>query len=384
MKTICPQRISFKLSYLFVFAFLIIIASCSKDANILTEVEDAVTVDTEEMNNDNSNDDTSNDDSSDNTDIPTTGAVVFNQDFTLDATRSVANYILSQSDYNQFLEGEGDLKQVVEKAYQYFKDDFDYIIILSVEAVKPPDLFFGRSTLVQNQVQGLGSSTYNNSAAYGSAGKLKSIIYMPRTEYIKSGPFLHEIAHSWGNKGIIPTTVGGHWGYASVAGQLGGFDEIEDLGNNTYQGKLNGQNGFGAFANGGNSVVYGDLELYAMGLIGANELEPIQVAVNPEGTQTYGQFTADTIETYTAQDLISDHGARVPSAADSQKAFKALTVVISTEAISQEKMEEVTSNLDNFSRQAAPDATWGNTKNFWLATKEKATFDFTIAQENIK
>ncbi|TMM57328.1 hypothetical protein FEE95_12655 [Maribacter algarum] len=384
MKTIGPHRISFTLPYLFVFAFLFYITSCSKDASILTEQEDAVSEDTEEMNDDSSNDDTSNDNSSDTMDIPPTGAVVFNQDFTLDATRSVANYVLPQSDYNLFLEGEGNLKQVSEKAYQYFKDDFDYIIILSVEAVKPPDLFFGRSTLVQNQVQGLGSNTYDNSATYGSEGKLKSIIYMPRTEYIKSGPFLHEIAHSWGNKGIIPTTVGGHWGYASVAGQLGGFDEIEDLGNNTYQGKLNGQNGFGAFANGGNSVIYGDLELYAMGLIGADELEPIQVAVNPEGTQAYGQFTADAIGIYTAQDLINEHGARVPSTADSQKVFKALTIVISTEAISQEKMDEVTSNLDNFSRQAAPDASWGSTKNFWLATKEKATFDFTVTQGNIK
>ncbi|MFS4491867.1 hypothetical protein [Maribacter sp. 2308TA10-17] len=374
MKTIRQQPISFKLSYLFVFAFLIIIASCSKDATILTEQEDAI-----EM-----NDDSSNDDPSDNTEIPTTGEVVFDQNFTLDASRSVANYVLSQSDYNQFLEGEGNITQVAEKAYQYLADDFDYIIILSVEATQPSGLFYGRSHLIQNHVQGLGSNTYNNSAAYGSAGKLKSIIYMPRTEYIKSGPFLHEIAHSWGNKGIIPTTVGGHWGYASIAGQLGGFDEIEDLGNNSYQGKLNGQNGFGFFANGGNSIVYGDLELYTMGLIGADELEPIQVAVNPVKISDFGGFSADAIETYTAQDLINEHGARVPSVADSQKSFKALTVVISTEAIPQDKIDDITFDLDNFSIQGNPHEKWGNTKNFWLATKEKATFDFTVAQGSIK
>jgi len=153
--------------------------------------------------------DISDDDSSEDTDIPTSGAIEFEQGFTIDETRSVANYVISQMDYTKFLEGEGSLTMVSEKVYQYFEDDFDYIIILSVEAVQPPDLFFGRSTLVQNQIQGLGSNTYDNSAAYGSIGKLKSIIYMPRTEYIFSGPFLHEIAHSWGNKGIIPSTVGG-------------------------------------------------------------------------------------------------------------------------------------------------------------------------------
>jgi len=363
---------------------MFIITSCSKDANILREQEDAITNDMEDMNDDTSNTDNTNDDSSNNTDVPATGEVVFEHDFILDSSRTVANFVISPQDYTKFLEAEGDLTMVAEKAYEYVEDDFDYLIILSVEAVKPPDLFFGRSTLVQNQVQGLGSSTYNSSATYGSAGKLKSIIYMPRTEYIKSGPFLHEIAHSWGNKGIIPTTVGGHWGFASAAGQLGGFDEIEDLGNNTYRGKINGRNGFGTFANGGNSIVYGDLELYAMGLIGADELVPVKVAVNPEWTQTSGEFTADAIETYTAQDFIAEHGARVPSVENSQKAFKALTVVISTEAISQAKLDEVVANLDNFSRRGNPDETWGNTKNFWLATKEKATFDFVVEQESIK
>lgn len=379
MKTLVPSFSLFKFSSTAIAAFLFVITSCSKDTNILPEQEEATTDNMEEM-----NDDSFDDDSSDNNDVPTTGEIVFEQDFTLDASRTVANFVLPSADYNKFLEGEGDIAMVAEKAYEHLEDDFDYLIILSVETVKPPDLFFGRSTLVQNQVQGLGSSTYNNSAAYGSAGKLKSIIYMPRTEYIFSGPFLHEIAHSWGNKGIIPSTVGGHWGFASTAGQLGGFDEIEDLGNNTYRGKLNGGAGFGTFANGGNSIVYGDLELYTMGLIESDELQPIEVAVNPEMTQTFGEFTADAFETYTVQDLIAEYGVRVPSASNSQKAFKALTVVISTETISQEKTDEVITNLDNFSRQGNPDDTWGNTKNFWLATKEKATFDFVVAQESIK
>ncbi|MFK7813758.1 MAG: hypothetical protein AB8B59_14785 [Maribacter sp.] len=378
MKVLQLKYSLFKFHCLVISTFLVIITSCTKDANILPS-QDAVIEATEET-----DDDSSNDNSSDNSDIPTTGAIEFDEDFTIDATRTVANYILAQADYDKFLDGEGDISMIAEKAYEYLKDDFDYIIILSVEAVKPPDLFYGRSHLIQNQVQGLGTSTYNNASSYGSAGKLKSIIYMPRTEYISNGPFLHEIAHSWGNKGIIPTTVGGHWGFASTAGQLGGFDEIEDLGNNTYRGKLNGQNGFGTFANGGNSVIYGDLELYAMGLIGANELEPIQVATNPEWGQNPGEFTADAIETYTAQDLINEQGVRIPSVTDSQKAFNALTIVISTEAISQEKIDGVSSNLDNFSRHGNPDASWGNLKNFWLATQEKATFDFTVVQETFK
>ena len=374
MTTFQSAHRTFKNYFVLPIAFLLFGISCSTDATTLLDEDDSISEDVEET-----NDDTPSDE-----EVDTSGAVVFDQDFTLDATRTVANYVLSQADYAQFLAGDGDITMVAEKAYEYLDDDFDYIIILSVEETQPSGLFYGRSHLIQNQVQGLGTGVYNNAASYGSAGKLKSIIYMPRTEYISNGPFLHEIAHSWGNKGIIPSTVGGHWGFASTAGQLGGFDQIEDLGNNTYRASLNGQNGFGTFANGGNSVVYGALELYTMGLIGPDELGSIQVAVNPEWTQNAGEFTADAITTYTAQDLINEHGVRVPSVSDSQKDFKALTVVISTAEISQEQIDTISANLENFSRQGAPDGSWGSLKNFWLATQGKATFDFTVAQESIQ
>lgn len=373
-----------KLSLLAI-AIFITVSSCSKDDTTLIEQESVTEDESVEVVDDTSNDEpTGNDDSSTTTTFPVTGKIIFDEGFILNEKRSLANYVLPEIEYNKFLEGEGSLKMVSEKVYEYLKDDFDYIIILSVEAVQPPELFYGRSTLVQNQVQGLGSNTYDSSSSYGSEGKLKSIIYMPRTEYISNGPFLHEIAHSWGNKGLIPSTVNGHWGFASTAGQLGGFDEIEDLGNNTYRGKLNDRTSFGTFANGGNSVIYGDLELYTMGLIDADQLAPVQVAVNPEWTQNSGEFTADAITTYTAQELINENGVRIPSAANSQKSFKALTVIISTEAIPQEKTDAIDLRLENFSRQGNPDASWGSLKNFWLATQQKATFEFDVAQESLK
>ncbi len=371
------ENVSIKL-LLLALSILLVVTACSKDATIISNTEDGQT--------EGSNEDTSNesDDTTVDTSNPTTGTIVFESNLTLDESRSILNYIIPQSDYDNFLEGNGDLKLISEKVYEYVKDDFDFIIILSEEEEKPDGLFFGRSTLVQNQIEGLGGSMYNNASSYGSTEKLKSIIYMPKTEYIRNGPFLHEIAHTWGNKGFIETTVGGHWGYASTAGQLGGFDTLEDLGNNTYRGKLNGQNGFGAFANGGNSIPYGNLELYLMGLIDGDELEDIQLAINPEVGQSAGEFTADEIQTLTSQNLIATHGERLPSVQDSQKAFKALAVIISTAVLESSKMDEIKLNLENFSKQSAPGASWGSTNNFWMATQGKASFDFSVLQENIK
>lgn len=375
MKFVIRQVQFLKFVPILALTAMLVISSCGKDETILSDDEDTMET---EMSEEDAND------TDDNIDV-TSGTVVFDNNFSLDESRSVASYVLPQGEYDKFLAGEGDLQLISQKVYEHLNDDFDFIIILSVETVRPPDLFFGRSTLIQNQVQGLGISTYNNAPAYGSDERLKNIIYMPRTEYIKSGPFLHEIAHTWGNKGFIPTTVGGHWGYASTAGQLGGFDELISMGNNTYRGKLNGKDGFGTFANGGNSIPYGNLELYLMGLIGSDELEDIQVAINPEWGQNAGEFTADRIETYTAQNLIAEHGPRSPSAATAQKDFKAVAVIISKETLEPSKIDDIKVDLENFSKAGTPDPEeWGSTNNFWMATQGKATFDFVIDQDSFK
>ncbi len=372
MKTYFPlHRIGALSCYFLVFLFALSTASCSKD-----DVKEVIETETE------TDPDSETEDEPGDETPETPTDIVFEEGMVLDVDRSFVNLVLPASEYSKFISGEGDLDMVTEKMYEYLNDDFDYVIILSVEEEQPADLFYGRSTSVQNQVQGIGGGIFDISATYGSAGRLKSIIYMPRTEYIKSGPFLHEIAHTWANKGFLPTTVSGHWGYAATGGQLGGFDEFVDNGDGTYLGRLNGQDGFAPFANGGNSIPYSNVELYVMGLIPATELESVMVAVNPAATTMYGVFSADGFEEHTNGMMVSANGVRRPDFADSQKDFKALTVIISTSAIDAVKKEAINLDLENFSRQAAPD--WSGTYNFHTATQGIASFTFTVAEESIK
>ena len=302
----------------------------------------------------------------------------------LDENRRFLNYVISKADYDLFLADQGDYKIVTQKVYEYFKDDFDFIFIFSDEDVRPDGVPFGTNRSVKRDIDGLGAVLYDETALYGSGGRLKSVLYLPLVKYVRNGPFLHEIAHHWANKGFIPSTVSSHWGYSSAGGQLGGFDELVDLGNGEYLGKLNGNDGFGPFANGGNSIPYSNLELYLMGMIPASDLETIQVAENPENAEGIGVFTADKITSYTAASLIDQHGARSPSYADSQKAFTAITVIISTSPISDERIEMANSNLENFVKQGEPSAEWGNSNNFWMATGGVGTFDVSIKNENLK
>lgn len=372
-------RALYKTTLIFTILFLAFFTACSTD-----EIDAELTDETDTVSMDNP--DAIDEPEAETPETPdsTTGAISFEENFILNEERSFANFVLSTAEYTKFITGDGDLRLISNKVYEYLTDDFDYIIILSVESSQPDGLFFGRSSSISNTVAGLGGGTFDNTVSYGSDGRLKNIIYMPRVEYIRNGPFLHEIAHTWANKNFLPTTVGGHWGYAGVGGQLGGFDELVNLGGNSYQGRLNGRDGFATFANGGNAIPYGNLELYLMGLIGPDELEAVQVAVNPEQGSSYGQFMADAIETYTPQDMLVTNGARVPNHMNSQKEFRALTVIISTAQLDAERMESAHAYLDNFSRPAAPDDSWGTLNNFWLATGGRATFSFDVLPVYIK
>lgn len=304
----------------------------------------------------------------------------------IDESRLFVNYVIPQAQYDIFLADEADYSYVSQKVYEHFKDDFDFIFIFADEDEKPDGVAFGRNRSVKLDIDGLGGVFYDNTAAQGSAGRLKSVMYMPLVRYIRNGPFLHEIAHHWANKDFVPTTVSGHWGYSSAGGQLGGFDELEDLGNGQYLGKMNGNDGgFGTFANGGNSIPYSNAELYLMGMIPESELEEILVAENPQNEEGTGVFSADAITTYTPADLIAQHGPRSPAFNASQKEFRGISVIISTSPISAERIEMAKSNLENFVLPSAPEATdWGNSNNFWMATRGVGSFDFTINNNNVK
>ena len=354
-------------SFLFLFLSISMAVSCGKDE--VTDLDN--TNDKEEVIDD------------DNPIVPDE-TFTLEENLILDENRQFLNYVIPQADYDLFLTDQGDYKIVTQKVYEYFKDDFDFIFIFADEDVKPNGVPYGTNRSVKRDIDGLGAVLYDETALYGSAGRLKSVLYLPLIKYVRNGPFLHEIAHHWANKGFIPSTVSSHWGYSSAGGQLGGFDELVDLGNGSFLGKLNGNDGFGPFANGGNSIPYSNVELYLMGMIPAAELETIQVAENPENAEGIGVFTADKITTYTAASLIDQHGARSPSYADSQKAFKAITVIISTSPVSDERKELANSNLEDFVKKGEPSAEWGNSYNFWMATGGVGSFDVSISSENLK
>lgn len=131
----------------FLFVFFIILSSCSKDAvddiidnEVNEEKEVAITPDEAPL----------------------------ADDFILDESNRVVNYILPKGEYDKYLEDEGDFTLISKKVYEHFNDDFDFIFVLSNEQQVPQGLYAGISYKVQNYVEGIGSGIYNGSSAFGS------------------------------------------------------------------------------------------------------------------------------------------------------------------------------------------------------------------------
>jgi len=274
------------------------------------------------------------------------------RDFAIEAKLDAAQWssVTSRSEFQQVL------RQISKKVYAKFKDDFDFIFFIlntnEDSTITNALGFMGVNVPVSNNIKGLGKSISDNTPSYGSAGKLKSVMYFPFSTAIELGPALHEIAHNWAAY-ICPTSYESHWGVSNAGGQLGGFKYVRTVspfdGTTTeYQGSMypetntdgSYKKGFGEYANGGNGIKYSDIELYLMGMIGAQELRDKNFHLdiytglsssdkNSDAEKRYGYFKATGITSYTIDDLIARNGPRVPDVNGSQKDFKVLTVILS-------------------------------------------------------
>jgi hypothetical protein len=221
-------------------------------------------------------------------------------------------------------EGSARLKKLTQGVYQKVKDSFDIIVYVMNNAAIPTGMPAGESSIIQNSVQGIGLSNYNNSSQFGSGGKLQLITFLYKSSYVSTttmGPVFHEICHRWCNW-IVPTNNGGHWGSSSgIVGQLNSV-----------------------------TVPYADIELYLMGFIDASQI------VSTPGLAAYNSIPAAS-------------KTRVPSAAGSQHHFKTLFVVMSTAPLTTTEKSSYNAGLTNF--QSKDTTAWA--VNFFRVTKGLGT-----------
>jgi hypothetical protein len=283
--------------------------------------------------------------------------------------------------------------QISNILYTHFKDDFDFILIASDQENGPSGGYAGIHMGVKNDTAGIGLGMFNYTAAYGSGGKLQSIVHLIDLNGLRGGPSLHEIMHRWGNNfstAAFPSQTSGHWGNSSVGGVLGGFKSgtLEDLGGGEYRAKhprTDDYGYFGDYDNGGNSLKYSPFELYMMGLVEASATPTqIQFANNLNWLDYQnGIFEASSITTIQRDDLIATPGigVRTPGPATSQKSFRILYVILGSTPLAYTTWSEADQDVYDFDL----DGDEGSTAfNFWEATGGLATVKLDDLDDSLK
>ena len=238
--------------------------------------------------------------------------------------------------------GDLPIDEYSKRVYEHFEDAFDFLMFLSNlefrEGVGGAG-YVGQYWPVRNRAQGIGLSSFSNSG-FGSAAKLQGAIHFPYYYAIANGPALHEIMHRWGNWIVDASAIAdlgkAHWGFSSANGLLGGFDigDLVTLGDGQYTA--------GNFSPVGlalNEQPYSPIELYLAGMATPDEVPDLWVAedgkplLDEDGNNVtapngYPIFTATKTRTYTIEDIIAEHGARVPDASQAQRAFRAAAVLL--------------------------------------------------------
>ena len=265
--------------------------------------------------------------------------------------------------------------------FTHYEDAFDYLMVLSnLPGHRDNEhyTYYGSHLSVQNDVEGTGKSRYSRNQELGSAGRLNAILHFPWNQALLGGPSLHEIMHSWANY-TIPTAVGGHWGFSSANGQLGGFDRSNLV---NHGGGRYSAGDFGLVANGGNGVPYSPIELYLAGLIPPSEVPDLWVAEDGTGLKDasdnwvyddagYQIFTASKVSTWSIERIVAEHGVRVPDSRQSQKHFRA-ALILAVDPLHpprQSTLDELSAAVQRFTHAGSDDYNF----NFWEATGGRAT-----------
>jgi Leucine-rich repeat (LRR) protein len=306
---------------------------------------------------------------------------------TIHPNQRVVSLQMTPSEYSswitndEFTSNDAKRQALVKDIYQKFDDKFDFIFLVLNEKEIPANFpYYGKLISTSNTITGIGLPKFNNSASYGSDGKLKALMALTGKDYLLYGPALHELMHNWGNFVIHTKDWNGsaefdaipHWGFkgGNTKGQLGGFKQSTlqtNIGGNANKYSVES---FGGIANGGNSVPYTDLELYLMGMIPLTDVANFDVFSGLNQVTYVGskvEFSASTRVTYDNAKILTEAGSpRIPSSETSQKNFRLLVVLLTPTPLTETEWTTLDDQSEKFGRSSSDGTTL---YNFWEATR---------------
>ena len=277
--------------------------------------------------------------------------------------------------------------------YEYFRDDFDFLIFISNLSILDveSDLAGAQYQGIMNDVEGIGKDIYIDPyyRGWGSAGALQGTIRFVTLEDLDADTLLHEVIHRWAN---YITSFGkseisgyfGHWGFSSANGLLGGFDiaDFVDHGDGRYSA--------GSFSPFGTTSrkPYSPIELYLAGFIPPGEVPDLWVAEDGAWLDEYIDdghrlFTVSNARTYTIEDIIAQHGPRIPDHTQSQGDLRVAAILLINEdhPLHKWQLEKVSGFIARFSHAGTDEF---DEYNFYEATGGRATITMDGLSQSLK
>ena len=231
-------------------------------------------------------------------------------------------------------------------AKEYFKNhgDLDFLVFLSTFDYTMPEVGAEGFYLgVKNDTQGINQPIFDNSAQFGSPGKLQGTIDLGNITTLAAAPYgplldedvrllNHELGHRFGSyvrfknpDGTLNAALLGkdsaHWSY------------LLDTKGSIMYGNGWKNNGDGTFTSTSARSGFSPLDLYMMGMIPKEQVPPMLLIENPAIDRTKLPHLWDTIsgtaKTVPIQDIIAAEGERIPNAVTSQKKFNVGFVLLS-------------------------------------------------------
>lgn len=243
-------------------------------------------------------------------------------------TDYVVNYTASTEQLTRF-----DPQAWARTFYASHPDQYDFLNFVLVGGAR--DNRHHRN--VRNKIEGIGLASIDTGAAWGSASRLQGVNVFPLASLMDHGAkgFLHETAHQWIS--YLPMTPFGpanpHWPKGSVANGIMGFSIPPNGvgGEYPYAFTGDGKGGYVArFQDPQDRTRFSMLELYMMGLASADEVPEYFVLMNQALDLAPGQVLGiNDIQKIRVADIVASIGPRSPGFANSQKAFRSATIILS-------------------------------------------------------
>jgi len=276
-------------------------------------------------------------------------------------------------------------QDIAKEFYKYHDDSYDFMNIVFDEGLHENRTSMG----VSNSIYNIGKAIFDNTAQYGSAGRLKGIMRFPIPSFFDgaSEGFCHEIGHTWINSlNFYPLqNIGGHWPISTLAEDIMGFSMPNGVGGTfPYTFSQTGPNSWQLVQVARHPNDFSDLSLYLMGLLPAAEVVTHMVFENQDQPIIPGANWEGPVIYLNGSDVVARMGGeRIPNYQDSQKIFKVATILVTKGNLASPEMMQLydwfASRASLVTQIAAHEGLDSYASNpFYMATGGRATMDSTL------